>query len=148
MAIRSLRHWLNGVRYHRAPTPDATDYFLHRIREEYGNLGLQRPSQDFPLISTTATQPAWQCPACRPFCRNIAASRDQGVSRGDLHHRTHPEAARGIGLSTIAPRSSIVRTSLRSHDARASTAPETSLSRPRKTHSQTIPTRQPAASNV
>lgn len=42
MTIRSLRHLLNGERYRRALTLDATDYFLRRIREEYGNPGLQK----------------------------------------------------------------------------------------------------------
>jgi 5-methylcytosine-specific restriction protein A len=42
MMIRSLRHMLNGERYRRALTLDATDYFLGRIREEYGNHGLQK----------------------------------------------------------------------------------------------------------
>jgi 5-methylcytosine-specific restriction protein A len=42
MTIRSLRHMLNGERYRRALTLDATDYFLGRIREEYGNHGLQK----------------------------------------------------------------------------------------------------------
>lgn len=42
MTIRSLRHMLNGERYRRALTLDATDYFLSRIREEYGNEGLQK----------------------------------------------------------------------------------------------------------
>ena len=42
MTIRSLRHMLNGERYRRALTLDATDYFLGRIREEYGNNGLQK----------------------------------------------------------------------------------------------------------
>ena len=42
MTIRSLRHLLNGERYRRALTLDATDYFLRRIREEYGNQGLQK----------------------------------------------------------------------------------------------------------
>lgn len=41
MTIRSLRHMLNGERYRRALTLDATDYFLGRIREEYGDNGLQ-----------------------------------------------------------------------------------------------------------
>ncbi len=41
-AIRSLRHMLNGEQYRRALTLDATDYFLRRIREEYGNLSLQK----------------------------------------------------------------------------------------------------------
>jgi len=42
MTIRSLRHMLNGERYRRALTLDATDYFLGRIREEYGDNGLQK----------------------------------------------------------------------------------------------------------
>lgn len=42
MTIRSLRHMLNGERYRRALTLDATDYFLVRIREEYGAHGLQK----------------------------------------------------------------------------------------------------------
>jgi 5-methylcytosine-specific restriction protein A len=42
MTIRSLRHMLNGERYRRALTLEATDYFLGRIRDEYGNHGLQR----------------------------------------------------------------------------------------------------------
>lgn len=42
MTIRSLRHLLNGERYRRALTLDATDYFLRRIRDEYGNQGLQK----------------------------------------------------------------------------------------------------------
>ncbi|QJE01588.1 hypothetical protein HH212_17410 [Massilia forsythiae] len=42
MTIRSLRHMLNGERYRRALTLDATDYFLDRIREEYGSNGLQK----------------------------------------------------------------------------------------------------------
>ncbi|WP_314437102.1 hypothetical protein [Massilia timonae] len=40
--IRSLRHMLNGERYRRALTIGATDYFLQRIREEYGNDGLRK----------------------------------------------------------------------------------------------------------
>lgn len=42
MTIRSLRHMHNGERYRRALTLDATDYFLSRIREEYGDNGLQK----------------------------------------------------------------------------------------------------------
>lgn len=42
MTIRSLRHMLNGERYRRALTVDATDYFLNRIREEDGSSGLQK----------------------------------------------------------------------------------------------------------
>jgi 5-methylcytosine-specific restriction protein A len=42
ITIRSLRHMLNGERYRRALTLDATAYFLGRIREEYGNHGLQK----------------------------------------------------------------------------------------------------------
>jgi 5-methylcytosine-specific restriction protein A len=42
MTIRSLRHLLNGERYRRALTLDATDYFLRRIRDQYGNHGLQK----------------------------------------------------------------------------------------------------------
>lgn len=42
MTIRSLRHMLNGERYRRALTLNATDYFLRRIREEYGNQVLQK----------------------------------------------------------------------------------------------------------
>ncbi|RNF31078.1 hypothetical protein NM04_09045 [Massilia aurea] len=42
MTIRSLRHLLNGERYRRALTVGATDYFLERIREEYGNEGLHK----------------------------------------------------------------------------------------------------------
>jgi 5-methylcytosine-specific restriction protein A len=42
MTIRSLRHMLHGERYRRALTMDATDYFLGRIQEEYGNQGLQK----------------------------------------------------------------------------------------------------------
>ncbi|WP_306394738.1 hypothetical protein [Telluria beijingensis] len=42
MTIRSLRHLLNGERYRRALTIGATDYFLGRIREEYGNEGLRK----------------------------------------------------------------------------------------------------------
>ena len=42
MTIRSLRHLLNGERYRRALTLDATHYFLGRIRDEYGDQGLQR----------------------------------------------------------------------------------------------------------
>jgi 5-methylcytosine-specific restriction protein A len=42
MTIRSLRHMLNGERYRRAMTLDATDYFLSRIRDEYGSQGLQK----------------------------------------------------------------------------------------------------------
>jgi 5-methylcytosine-specific restriction protein A len=42
MTIRSLRHMLNGERYRRALTLDATDYFLRRIRDEYGNHGVQK----------------------------------------------------------------------------------------------------------
>jgi 5-methylcytosine-specific restriction protein A len=42
VTIRSLRHMLNGERYRRALTLDATDYFLDRIGEEYGNQGLER----------------------------------------------------------------------------------------------------------
>lgn len=40
MTIRSLRHMLNGEPYRRALTVGNTDYFLGRIREEYGNAGL------------------------------------------------------------------------------------------------------------
>lgn len=42
MTIRSLRHMLNGERYRRALTLGATEYFLGRIRDEYGNQGLQK----------------------------------------------------------------------------------------------------------
>lgn len=42
MAIRSLRHLINGERYRRALTLDATDHFLRRIREEYGDPGHHR----------------------------------------------------------------------------------------------------------
>lgn len=42
MTIRSLRHMLNGERYRRAMTLDATDYFLDRIRDVYGSQGLQK----------------------------------------------------------------------------------------------------------
>lgn len=42
MTIRSLRHMLNGERYRRALTLGATDYFLGRIRQEYGNQGLNK----------------------------------------------------------------------------------------------------------
>jgi 5-methylcytosine-specific restriction protein A len=42
MAIRSLRHMLNGENYRRALTVAATDYFLGRIRKEYGPQGLQK----------------------------------------------------------------------------------------------------------
>jgi 5-methylcytosine-specific restriction protein A len=42
MTIRSLRHMLNGESYRRALTVEATDYFLGRIREEYGSQGLQK----------------------------------------------------------------------------------------------------------
>ena len=41
ITIRSLKHMLNGERYRRALTVDATDYFLRRIREEDGNQGLE-----------------------------------------------------------------------------------------------------------
>jgi 5-methylcytosine-specific restriction protein A len=41
ITIRSLRHLLNGERYRRAITLQATDYFLRRIREESGNQGLR-----------------------------------------------------------------------------------------------------------
>lgn len=41
MTIRSLRHLINGERYRRALTVEATDYFLGRIREEYGSEGLR-----------------------------------------------------------------------------------------------------------
>ena len=42
ITIRSLRHLLNGERYRRALRLDATDYFLGRIREEFGSQGLQK----------------------------------------------------------------------------------------------------------
>lgn len=42
MTIRSLRHLLNGERYRRALTLDATDYFLGRIGEEYGSQGMRK----------------------------------------------------------------------------------------------------------
>lgn len=42
MTIRSLRHLLKGERYRRALTLSATDYFLNRIREDYGSYGLQK----------------------------------------------------------------------------------------------------------
>lgn len=42
MTIRSLRHLLNGERYRRALTLDATDYFLVRIRDEYGDQWLRK----------------------------------------------------------------------------------------------------------
>jgi 5-methylcytosine-specific restriction protein A len=42
MTIRSLRHMLHGERYRRALMMDTTDYFLRRIQEEYGDLGLQK----------------------------------------------------------------------------------------------------------
>lgn len=42
IVIRSLRHMLNGERYRRALTMDATEYFLCRIKEEFGNDGLTK----------------------------------------------------------------------------------------------------------
>jgi len=39
MTIRSLRHMINGERYRRALTIEATDYFLNRIKAEFGNQG-------------------------------------------------------------------------------------------------------------
>jgi 5-methylcytosine-specific restriction protein A len=56
MTIRSLRHMLNGERYRRALTLDATDYFLGRIQEEYGNQGLKNLCVACLPISTTVTQ--------------------------------------------------------------------------------------------
>lgn len=41
MTIRSLRHLINGERYRRALTVEATDYFLSRIKDEYGHEGLR-----------------------------------------------------------------------------------------------------------
>lgn len=42
MTIRSLCHMMNGERYRRALTIEATDYFLRRIKEEDGSEGLWR----------------------------------------------------------------------------------------------------------
>ncbi|AIY39449.1 hypothetical protein LT85_0289 [Collimonas arenae] len=41
MSIRSLRHMINGERYRRALTIDATDYFLARIKKEDGESALK-----------------------------------------------------------------------------------------------------------
>lgn len=147
-AIRSLRHMLNGERYSRALTLMRQISSCAGSEKNTETKACRKSWRGFPLTSTTVTSPGWQCPACRLSCRSIAASLNQGARRVALHDLGHAEAALGIKLSTLAPRSSIVRASPRSHDASASTAPEISLSRPRRTHSQTMPTRQPAASNA